>query len=787
MPARRFTLGLWLLAIILCGLVAVRAPLRTDMAAFLPGSASIAQRALAEQVSSGAASHLILVGIAGAPSHTLAALSLGLAARLRRQPAFIGAANGDDASFANTRDFVWQNRYLLSPGVTVDRFTVAGLRAALESDLGLLGSDLGVLFQGNLSSDPTGETLTLMRQLGSGPAPPSRDGVWFSKDGRRALLLLHTRRPGFDLEGQQQALTQLRTSFEQTRATVPDAAAAQLLETGPGVFAVRIRDTTRHDVTRLSLLASAGAACLLLFAYRSLRVLLLGLLPVASGALAAVAAVTLDFGFVHGVTLGFGVTLIGESLDYPIYLFTQTARDEQATDTLTRIWPTLRLGAITSVVGFGAMLFSTFVGFAQLGLFSIVGLLAAASVTRFVLPHLLPSTFVAPGANLLAKPPLLVMRHRRPIRLVIAMVVAASALALAVRHRPLWDSNLDDLSPIPAGDQTLDKQLRSDLGISGLRYVAVFQMVYEQQALELSERLAMTLQRLEARHQLASFDVPTAILPSATMQRQRQAAIPEADVLRTRFAAASAGMPFRADSFDAFFSDVRRARTAPLLTQDSLPPDLALQLQAMLVHGRDGWTVMAPLDGLTDPSGVAASIAAANLPGVTLVDLDHESDQLLKTFQRDASLLASIGSLGVLVVLSFGLRSLARVVAVASPLAAAIIVTAALLTVDGHTLSIFMVVGFLLIIAVGSNYCLFFNRSEHNGERQRRSVASIVLANLCTVSAYGLMALSRLPVLHDIGMTVAIGTFLSLLFAAAISTSGFVVSDTLDQTPTCQS
>ena len=54
--------------------------------------------------------------------------------------------------------------------------------------------------------------------------------------------------------------------------------------------------------------------------------LLLGLLPIASGALAGIAAVSLAFGFVHGITLGFGVTLIGESLDYAIYLFTQPAK-----------------------------------------------------------------------------------------------------------------------------------------------------------------------------------------------------------------------------------------------------------------------------------------------------------------------------------------------------------------------------------------------------------------------------------------------------------------------------
>jgi hypothetical protein len=34
------------------------------------------------------------------------------------------------------------------------------------------------------------------------------------------------------------------------------------------------------------------------------------------------------------------------------------------------------------------------------------------------------------------------------------------------------------------------------------------------------------------------------------------------------------------------------------------------------------------------------------------------------------------------------------------------------------------------------------------------------------------MALSGIPVLHDIGVTVAVGAFLSLLFSAVLSTRG---------------
>ncbi len=54
------------------------------------------------------------------------------------------------------------------------------------------------------------------------------------------------------------------------------------------------------------------------------------LLPVASGALVGIAAVALGFGAVHGITLGFGITLIGESVDYSIYFFVQSRQPHSA-------------------------------------------------------------------------------------------------------------------------------------------------------------------------------------------------------------------------------------------------------------------------------------------------------------------------------------------------------------------------------------------------------------------------------------------------------------------------
>jgi predicted exporter len=105
---------------------------------------------------------------------------------------------------------------------------------------------------------------------------------------------------------------------------------------------------------------------------------------------------------------------------------------------------------------------------------------------------------------------------------------------------------------------------------------------------------------------------------------------------------------------------------------------------------------------------------------------------------------------------------------ICAPLAASVVVTLAILRLGGHPLSIFNLFGLLLVVAIGSNYCLFFDRQRHDAEGLPRVLASMLLANGCTVAGFGVLALSQTQVLHGLGMPVAIGTLLSLLFAAII-------------------
>ena len=771
----RSSVPVWLcLALaLICAGIAVRSQYRTDMGDFLPQAHSLAQQALEAQVSSGGASRILMLSIAGAPPPVLARLSLNLGARLRANPAFLAVLNGDAAAMQGVQAFVWKHRYLLSADTTPARFTTAGLHAALQNDLALLSSDLGAVVSGSLPADPTGAALSLAQQLGApaGHGPQMRGGAWFSPDGRAALLLLRTAAPGFDIDAEAKALALIRAQFAALRAGLPGAEQAQLQMSGPGVFAVATRDVTKRDVSRLSILATTGAVLFLLFAYRSPRVLLLGLLPVGCGALAATAAVSLAFGFVHAITLGFGITLIGEAMDYSIYLLTQTLEGDRAERTLARIWPTLRLGAMTSIAGFCTMLFSDFTGFAQLGLFSVAGLVAAAAATRFVLPRLVPEGFFAAGAANIGAPLRLLLRGQRQVRAVLALLLVAAVVALAAHRGPVWDNNLLDLSPLSPAMQALDQRLSHDLGVPDTRYFIAYRAPSREQALETSESLQPILAPLVTKKIIGGFDLPSLVLPSERTQRARLAALPASATLHAAFDQALAGLPFRPESFAPFFTDIAQARSGGLLTGAGLPALLSLRLHAMLTRSEHGWTVLAPLQTVADAARLKEALGSALPPGAVLVDLDRQSADLLHTFQREAVTLAVVGSLAILILLFLGLRAPRQVLAVAGPVAAAVLLTAAILT-SGGKLSIFMVAGFLLIVALGSNYCLFFARRDQAAAEGARALDSIMLANICTVAAYGLLSLSHIPVLHDIGVTVAIGTFLCLVCGAAFSAPG---------------
>ncbi|WP_371141664.1 MMPL family transporter [Burkholderia cepacia] len=786
----------WLLALVACGIAIGRAHFTADLSAFLPSSPSAGQRVLVDQLRDGIVSRLILVAIDGGDAATRAALSRRVAGTLRADPQFAAVHNGEAANDARDRQFIFDHRYLLSPAVTPQRFSADGLHQALGDSLDLLSSSAGLVAKALLPRDPTGEVATLVDQLDGAAQPASRDGVWASRDGTRAVLVVQTAAAGSDTDAQARAIDAVRRAFaaakQASKQAMPNAAAATLAMTGPGVFSVDTRDTIRHDVERLSTASVVLIVALLLTLYRSPRTLALGLLPVLTGVAAGIAAVSVAFGTVHGLTLGFGTTLIGEAVDYSIYLFVQsaqagtrgTARPADATRAwVAAYWPTIRLGVLTSVCGFASMLFSGFPGLVQLGLYSIVGLTAAALVTRFVLPHLrgehVAIRDVSRIGAVLARAADAAPRLRWPL----AVLVIAAGATLVLHRDGLWSRELAALSPVPAPAQALDARLRADVGAPDVRYLVVIAAPTEQAALERAERVAAQLQPLVDRGALAGFETPARFLPSDAAQRARLASLPDADVLAARMRDAVANQPIavRPGLFAPFIADVEAARHAPLLTRADLRgTSMALAVDALLTE-RDGrWSAMLPLRApdaartaqpasSLDATPIRAAVARAGVPDALFVDMKAEADRLYVSYVHEDIRLSLAGFAAIAVLLLIALRSPRRVVRALAPLVAAVLVVTAGFALAGVPLTILHLVGMLLIVAVGSNYALFFCKRDDAQPVTPHTLVSLLIANLATVAGFGLLALSRVPLLETFGLTVGPGAMLALAFAAILA------------------
>lgn len=785
--ARRGVLIVWLACVAAAIAIAARTHYVADLSAFLPSTPSAEQAVLLDQLRSGVASRLVLVGLEGGTREARLAASRQLAQALRASGAFDAVHNGDNAAFEATGQFLFEHRYLLSPAVDAQRFTVEGLRAGIDESTSLLGTPAGRLIKPVILRDPTGETLRMAEGMLPTQSPRVEGGVWVSRDGTRAVLLATTRADGADLDGQDRAIKLVREHHARL-ASQRDLQGVQLLVSGAGTFAVASRALIKTEVERLAIAGAVIIVGILLLSFGgSVRALLTASLPVSFGVLAGVAAVSLAFGNVHGITLGFGTTLIGEAVDYAIYYLIQAralpgaAPGAGARAWIADNWPTVRLGLWTSLCGFAALLFSGFPGLAQLGLFSVAGLSAAALTTRYVFPVIAPDG--APGARLrrhLGEAVGWCVRVLPRARWPLAALAVAAGLALVWLPTP-WRGDLSSLNPVGREAMQLDETLRLDIGASDNGTVVAVAAADEAGVLAQAEAAGARLERLVQSGAIGGYESPARILPSPAVQRARQQQLPEREALAARLEAATVDGPLPARRLSGFLDDVQAARQQPVITLASFagtPLGAALAAQVLPGEGTRPWRALLRVQpnaqGQADVTVLRGALA--DLPGTQVVNIADEVSGLYARYLREALVQALIGALAVCVLLALHLRSWRRLLRIAQPIVAAVLIVLAVMSAAGVALGILHLVGLLLTVAIGSNYALFFDqiRAQHDQraagaplELDRGTLASLVLASVTSAVSFFLLALSSIPALFAVGQVVAPGILLSLVLSAA--------------------
>src|SRR5579875_1892312 len=722
----------WLAAVIaLASGVAGHLTISSDLRDFVPPARTADQKLLLDEIGSGPGSQLLLLAISGAPEGELAALSQGLDEALAHDPLFVHVANGG-GGLASIAPHLLPYRYLLSPTLDTHRFDAAYLHAQLQQRLQDLSSPAAPLLKPLLPRDPTLETLKLAERWAPPHQPRLRDGVWFSDRGE-ALLVAETRAPGFDPGAQARAIAALQEHF----AALPDAKDAKLAISGPGWFGVQAARVTRAEADRFGAITTLGFVLMLVLA----------------------------FGHVHGITVAFGFTLLGVAQEYPLRVFSHRRTGASALECVRELWPLLATAIASVCIAYLAFFASGVAGLQQLAVFTITGLIVAGACTRWLLPRVLPEAerdmAVTPG---LAAAWHCLARLPRPGWL--PWLVAAAGIAVAaLAPGRFWQNDLAALTPVPQAELQRDARLRAQLGAPDVRYLLVLRAPGEQGVLELSERIAPEMRTLVAHHALDAFELPSRYLPSIATQRARQAKLPDAAALQSALRQAMAGLPFRAGVFAPFVADVEAARTLPPLTPASIGQSpLGARLQAMLVRQEDGWIGLGTLSGVRDPAAIAAW-AGGTHGAVHLLDLKAATESLVAAYRQRILVALGIAALLLCATVTLALRSPRRALHVLGPMTLATLLVLAVLRAAGIPLSLFHLVSLTLAAGLGLHYALFFERRTGDEREDLRTLHATLVCVASALLVFGVLALSSVPVLRAIGLTVALG----VLFHFALS------------------
>jgi predicted exporter len=742
----------------------------TDLGLFLPEAETQFDELLRHQLDNGASTNIILVAFSGLERELLAEFNKSFSEALRNTSIFSKVTNGAAALGEEALSFLETNRYLLTHNNLEQQFSAEGFSAALDQRIEGLASTAAPMEKRYLRRDPTGEVLGLLEEwqgkVSRFKKPNERHGVWFSKDESRTLILAEIGSDIRKMKNQIEAVTVIRTTFEDMRLP-----GIEVVMAGPAVFAVESGEDIRADVRNLTLVAVFIVVLFLLAVYRSFRMMVLVLCPLLAGVIAATAAILLIYGQVHGITLAFGITLAGVAVDYPIHLLTGMGAEKlkgnsSNSDHISKIWKTLRLGVFSTVIAYAAFLVSGFSGLQQLGMFTIVGLITAALFSRWVLPYLVVSRIdTMPGLTGFHCALKNVCQRSLSLRFVVPGVLFLALLALTISDRNILHLNVDSLSPINETRRAEGKMLRNDLGFWYGGSMMLLTAPDKEAVLQYSEFLQPYLDDLVTQSVIEGYDMAAHFLPSVKTQQKNQQQLLESGKIAENLAKALADTPFRSGVFEPFLDDLATSAQLRPLNIESLESSvIGKNLSSLVFDFKDDSGGVILLHGVNDD--VKIKEFADSHEDLYYMHLKTASTDLVAR-SVDRVSLSMLGCIFIIYIsLGLAFRNFTRPLKIMIPTFSAAVTAAAILVFSGNPLSIFHLISLLLVVGLGLDYALFFNRLPDNDEEWDTTFKSLWVCAITTILVFGILMFSNTPPLKAIGITVGIGAFLSMIFAA---------------------
>jgi len=721
----------------------------TDVLDLIPAAERAPELALVRSLADGRIARIVLCAVHGAGDP--AATARTFAAALKESPAIADAVALSDpamrsafgrALFAQRLPLLlpsWlaaQHRAFAGTGRPPGEFSPWLAERVAQSLDQFLARPESAAFQDLLPSDPLllapGFISKIDFLAASGPAAPGTALVW-----------VEIRASPFSEAGQAPVFTALDAALAAVRVHEP---AATLTWTGINRLAADSKKRIKREISTLNLLSLAAvltvAAWLVRRAWR-----LLNLLPVVLLAmLGAWCAATLVFPRLPVLVFVVGSLLTGIAIDYGFYIYMQPPLrpGEPYADKLRRLLRPLLSSCFTTVAGFAMLLASDLPLIRELGVFVGAGLVSALAAALLYFAQ-------SDGPHLEAHA--LRVLHPRGAKWPKFLLLAAFAVAVAGPWLLHWRDDIRELEiSAPALAQN-DSEVRALFGESDDR------TVYLTQGSTTADARA-ALENFFAWHEKNFPGAPAASLGFALPLAGDWDALPARMDELKGFSADLRDALHRAGydpaQFAPFFFAWEDFRAQPRPDYDALATALCAPLTGplsllMYTDGHTGWFLTIARHADTGPEPPAA-LATTSLN--QLQSFNH----LFARYRRSA-LHLSLAGLALVIAGVFATYGWRRGLRIALIPAGSCFFVLGVLGLCGQTLNLFHLLGAFLGVCIAHNYAIFSTDTHSDAPPP-----SIRLSAASALASFGVLAVSRIPVVSALGLTVALIVLTALIF-----------------------
>jgi predicted exporter len=515
----------------------------------------------------------------------------------------------------------------------------------------------------------------------------------------------------------------------------------------------------RREITVISAVTALLLLLLFLHYFRS-PFPVLAILGAAAGSVGSgLAAAFLVFRSVHILTLVFGSTLIGISVDYAIHYCVR--RFKLPGEGRRALVKSVTLSFASSLICFLAFLFAPYAALRQFAVFAAAGLASSCATVMC-----LSFGFWDDGAKRAARQPRRIFFFcdiRGPFRALkkaAAPVLAAillAALAILILNPPSIKNNIRSLYSVPAKLREWERIASGVLGYVSSGAYGVVSGNSPEEALQREEVFrALLEERTETRFLGAS-----RFLPSARTQEEHYRA---AERLLPLGEAQFRALGFQdAPDRDAAWRSDFAAKAGQYVRLADLPAGLGGALSSLLFEGAadTGWYAVI----LSEDGGFNAAAArdlAAEYDWADAVNKTEDISAELDALTRYMLALLAAAFALILAGLFVLYRGRAALKTAAVP-AAGILTALALHALLGASLSFFTAAGLALVLGLGLDYIFYLRESVE--EKTRGADAAVVLSFVTTALSFGALLVSSFPPVRLLALTVFPGLTAAFIFA----------------------